>query len=98
MERSRLMYIENKSGGIPGLCVIGRVSVSKTGKTLRYKGMTFERIKGQAVMANYQDVDTGGRYWISGPRKDQKDRLTGDKRRVTIDTDVAEEYAALISG
>jgi hypothetical protein len=41
MEHSRIMYIENKLGGVRGMAVIGRVIFSKTGKTLKYKDLTF---------------------------------------------------------
>tara|TARA_B110000503_G_C6908694_1_gene313760 strand:- start:493 stop:630 length:138 start_codon:yes stop_codon:yes gene_type:complete len=44
------------------------------------------------------DVDSGDYYWIYGPRKDRKDRLGGGNQGVTVDDDVAAEYAALIAG
>jgi len=34
--RSRIMYIENKSGDLNGKGRIGRVAYSKTGKTIYY--------------------------------------------------------------
>lgn len=36
-------------------------------------------------------------YWISGPRKDQQNRLYGGNKDVAIDDDIREEYAALIT-
>ncbi len=98
MERSRIMYIENKSAkGVVGMAVIGRVSLSKTGKTLCYKGLTFQSLKGAGFRSNYLELESDAHYWISGPRKDQNNRLYGGNQGVTIDDDVAEEYAALIA-
>jgi hypothetical protein len=42
-------------------------------------------------------LGNGGYYWISGPRKDQNDRLTGGKQGVEIGEDVAKEYLELIA-
>jgi hypothetical protein len=37
-------------------------------------------------------IQAGDPYWISGPRKDQNDRLYGGNLGVEIDDDVVEEY------
>ena len=98
LNRSRIMYIENKSEGLEGDARIGRVYFSKTGKTLYYKGSKFQSLKGSGFKANYYDVDTNEEYWISGPRKDQNDRLYGGKLDVEVDEDVKEEYKKLTMG
>ncbi len=91
--RSRIMYIENKSGGLNGSARIGRVTFSKTGKSLTYAGRTFQSLKGRGFKANFFDVETGEEFWISGPRKDGQDRLYPESTRtVEVDADVAEEY------
>ena len=94
--RSRVMYIEDKSEGLEGKARIGRVYFSKTGKTLYYRGMKFRSLKGNGFKANYFEVESGQEYWISGPRKDQNDRLYGGNRNIVVDSDVKEEYAAYI--
>lgn len=96
--KSRIMYIENKSGGIEGPARIGRVYFSKTGKTLYYRNQRFRSLKGSGFKANYYDVDTGDEYWISGPRKDRNDRLYGGQLGVVIDDDAIDEYEQLING
>ena len=96
--KSRIMYIENKSGGLEGPARIGRVYYSKTGKTLYYKDQRFRSLKGSGFKANYYDVDTGDEYWISGPRKDRNDRLYGGQSGVVIDDDVIDEYELIING
>lgn len=86
------MYIESKATGLTGEARIGRVSFSKTGRTLYYRGRAFQSLRGSGFKANYYDVATGEEYWISGPRKDGADRLYGEPVPVEIDEDVREEY------
>ena len=40
--KSRIMYIEDKSNGLVGEARIGRVTFSKSGKTIYYKGKSFK--------------------------------------------------------
>jgi hypothetical protein len=96
--KSRIMYIENKAAGLSGSARIGRVTFSKTGKTLYYQGRTFQSLKGCGFKANYVDVATGEEYWISGPKKDGTDRLYGGRSPVEIDDEVREEYWRSIRG
>ena len=86
----RIMYIEDKSGGLSGDARIGRVTFSKTGKSLHYAGRTFQSLKGGGFKANYFDVDNGDQFWISGCKKRGGDRLYGGA--IEIDEDVREEY------
>lgn len=92
------MYIEDKSQGLEGGARIGRVYFSKSGKTLYYRGLRFQSLKGTGFKANYFEVDSGDHFWISGPRKDQDDRLYGGNRDVDIDDDVRDEYEEYIRG
>ena len=97
--KTRIMYLESKSGGLNGPARIGRVVFSKTGKSISYRGRTFQSLKGAALKANYFDVETHEEFWISGPRKDGQDRLYPDSSMsVEIDDDVAEEYWRDIRG
>ena len=97
--KTRIMYIENKSSSLNGPAQIGRVTYSKTGKSISYKGRTFQSLKGSGFKANYFDIETGEHFWISGPRKDGQDRLYGQSALpVEIDADVADEYWRDIRG
>ena len=59
----------------------------------RYKGKSFQSLKGRGFKANYYETETGEAYWISGPRRDGLDRLYGKSALVVeIDADVREEY------
>jgi hypothetical protein len=86
----RIMYIESKAEGLNGPARIGRVTFSKTGLSIYYRGKNFLRIRG--FKANYRDQETFHEYWISGPRRDGKDRLYVSNIPVEIDDDVREEY------
>jgi hypothetical protein len=90
--KSRIMYIENKADGLSGPARIGRVSFSKTGNTLYYRGRAFRSLKGMGFKANYFDVESGEEYWISGCKRDGGDRLYGERISVEIDDDVRAEY------
>ena len=98
-KKTRIMYIENKSGSLTGPARIGRVTYSKSGRSVQYRGQTFQSLSGHGFKANYFDIDTNDRFWISGPRKDGADGLYG---RITtsddVDDDVAKEYWRDIRG
>lgn len=97
--RARIMYIEDKSGGLTGPCRIGLVRFSKSGSTLYYGDRAFKSLTGAGFKANYFDQITGDAFWISGPRRDGADGLYG---RLTqpedVDSDVAEAYWQGIRG
>lgn len=90
--KPRIMYIENKSDGLIGPAIIGRVTFSKSGKSIYYKEMEFRSLKGHGFKANYFEVASGDEYWISGPKKNGEDRLYGERIQIEIDEDVREEY------
>ena len=51
--KSQIMYIEAKRHDVTGLARIGRVTTSKSGKTLYYGGRSYGRLGGQGFKANY---------------------------------------------
>ena len=97
-QQSRIMYIENKSQSLDGEARIGRVTFSKTGKTLYYGDRVLLSLRGSGFKANYVDRATREQFWISGPRKDGADRLYDGAKPVLIDADVREEYWTEIRG
>ena len=88
--RTRIVYLEDKSDGLSGPARIGRVTYSKTGRSLYYQGRLFQSLAGQGFKANYFEVETGAHYWISGCKKDGTDALYSTT--IEIDEDVREEY------
>jgi|SRR5205085_3064599 len=88
--RTEIMWIERKPDGIVGPARIGRVSFSKSGRSIRYGDKIFESLKRIGFKANYIDARTGEEYWISGCHKDGKDALYSTT--VEIDENVRHEY------
>jgi hypothetical protein len=86
------MYIECKAGSLVGPARIGRVTFSKTGRTLHYRGRTFRSLRGAGFKSNYVCVETGEDWWISGPKRRGGDRMYGSTLPVEIDEDVRAEY------
>jgi len=88
------MYIELKSHGgghdDNGPAWIGRVTFSKTGKTVYYRGMRLQRAN--CACGNHIDIESGDVYWISGPKKNGEDRYKWAGERVEIDANVRQEY------
>jgi hypothetical protein len=88
--RSRIMYVEHKGGGITGPGRITRVTFSKSGSSVYVDGKRLQTLDGAGFKANYFEVETGEEYWVSGPKKDGRDRLYPGV--VEVDEDVWEEY------
>jgi hypothetical protein len=88
--KTRIMYIEAKSGGLVGPARVGRVTFSKSGQSVQYRGRTFQTLAGRGFKANYFDVETNDEFWISGCKKDGTDALYSTT--VEIDEDVRAEY------
>lgn len=86
--KSEIMYIEAKPD-VTGPGRIGRVHLSKAGKTIYYAGRAFQSLKG-GYKANFYDVESGENFWISRCRQDGRDALY--PAIVEIDEDVREEY------
>ena len=69
VRRPRMMYVEQKTDGPRSLAdrvpaAVGEVSFSKSGRTAYFNGKAFHRVKG--ICGNYQCVEDGDEYWISG--------------------------------
>ena len=92
------MYIECKAGGLSGPARIGRVRFSKSRRTLYYGDQPLRRLPAGGYKANHYDVATGEEYWVSGPKRDGRDRLYGERVPVHVDEDVRAEYWSHIRG
>ena len=93
--KTRIMYIECKGASLQGPSRIGRVTYSKSGRSLTYAGRTL--LASEGFKSNYIDVDRDEEYWVSGPRRRGSDRLYGTGI-VEIDEDVRVEYWTEIRG
>jgi len=92
---SRIMYIELKSGdghNDRGAARIRRVTFSKSGKSIYYRDLKLQSLKGAGLCANYYEVESGDEYWVSGCKKNGQDRHWAGGGTVEIDDDVRGEY------
>ena len=95
--RRQLMWIEDKGNDeIIGPARIGYVTPSKSGRSLHYRGRTFQTLRGYGFKANYFDVASGGYFWISACRKDGMDALYSTD--VEVDDDACEAYWLEVRG
>lgn len=92
--RSQLMYIEQKDS--ENTARIARCTLSKTGRTVYYRGASLQVAKGGGISGNYFEVDSGTEYWVSRPRRDGRDRLFPGL--IEVDDDAREEYWILVRG
>ena len=93
-----MMYVELKSGhGDDGPAWIGRVTFSRSGRSIFYRERELRRLKGRGVSGNYFDVATGEEFWVSGVKKGGSNRHGAGSGRVEIDDDVRAEYEALVA-
>ena len=96
-QESRIMYVELKTGyADKGPAFISRLTFSKSGKSVYFHGKELRRSRGRAIQGNYFDIETGEEYWVSGVKKDGRDRHWAGSGQVQIDEDAREEYLAII--
>ena len=95
-----LRYIELKSGHSDnGPAWIGYVTPSKTGRTLYFNGRGLMKLKGQQrgeSGGNYIDMETGESLWVSGVKKNGKDRHWAGSGKVLIEAAALSEYLKAI--
>ena len=84
----RIMYVENKLGGLNGDGRIGWVEVSRTARMYHYGGRNLAKT-GSGYKYNCIDEENGDRYWVSGPRQDGADKLYGGVVQIDEDARVA---------
>jgi hypothetical protein len=60
--RTRITYIERKAGELEGDARIGRVTYSKSGRSIQYAEMEFVPIQG--FKANYLETASSEEYWL----------------------------------
>lgn len=88
-----LRYIELKSGfGDSGPAWIGRVTLSRSKTTVYFNGHALKKMRGGGVSGNYIDIETGEEYWVSGVKKNGKDRHWAGSGPVLIEKEAVGEY------
>ena len=84
----RIMYIENKSGGLDGEGRIGWAEVSRSRRSYEYRGRRLAKTK-SGYKYNCIDEESGEEYWVSGPSRDGADKLYGGLVQIDDDARVA---------
>jgi hypothetical protein len=94
----RIMFIQLKSGHDTdkGPAWISVVSFNRSWKTARWHGKTLHRDLG-LFDANFYDIETNEEYWLSGPRRDQRDTRYSSITPI-VDGDAREAYSAFLDG
>lgn len=95
-----LKYIELKSGHSDnGPAWIGYVTPSKTRRTLYFNGRGLMKLKGQRrgeSGGNYVDMETGESFWISGVKKNGRDRHWAGSGKVLVEPAAVSAYLEAI--
>ena len=90
-----LKYIELKAGHADnGPAWIARVSASRSGRTIYFSGKALRR--GNGVAGNHVDLETGEEYWVSGVKKDGRDRHWAGSGKIAIEASAVSEYLDFI--
>jgi hypothetical protein len=94
----RVMFVQLKTGHNTdrGPCWISRVKFSKTWQTAYWHGRTLRRWTGLPD-ANFFDVDTDERFWLSGPHRDRRDTRYSNVAP-EVDQDVRADYERFLAG
>ncbi len=96
--QTRIMYIELKSGyNDNGPAWIGRAGFSKSGRTVYFNGKAFKK-GGQGYYSNYFDLETGDEYWISGVKRNERNRHWAGSGKIMIDSECVDEYLKIVGG
>jgi hypothetical protein len=91
-----LRYIELKTGyNDDGPAWIGRVKLSKSGRTVYFNGRALKR-GARGAAGNFYDLETGDIYWVSGIKRDGRDRHWAGAAKITIEAAAVDEYLSLI--
>jgi hypothetical protein len=95
-----LRYVELKSGHSDnGPAWIGFVTPSKTGRTLYFNGRALMKLKGAERAesgGNYIDMETGDSFWVSGVKKNGRDRHWAGSGKVLVEAAALSDYLKAI--
>ena len=91
-----LKYIELKTGfNDDGPAWIGRVKLSKSGRTVYFNGRALKQ-GARGDSGNFFDLQTGEAFWVSGIKRDGRDRHWAGAGKITIEAAAVAEYLALV--
>jgi hypothetical protein len=88
--KTAIMYVEYKGDGLAGTATISRVTLSKTGRTVYYRGRTLQSLNGSGYKATHVDVKPPSAIGCRDPERTVSNPLY--PKVVEIDENVREEY------
>ncbi len=95
--KTEIKYIELKSGyHHNGPAWISEVAFSKSGKTVYFNNRAFQSIGNNRLRGNFYDIESLEEYWISGVKKDKRDRHTSGSGIIRIDKKILKEYLGIV--
>ena len=90
-----LRYIELKTGyNDDGPAWIGRVKLSKSGRTVYFNGRALKQ--GARSAGNFYDLETREIFWVSGIKRDGRDRHWAGSGKITIEAAAVADYLSLV--
>ena len=94
--KSEIIYVELKTGySDNGPAWIGKGFYSKSGQSIYFNNKVFKR--GSGISGNYYDIETMNEYWISGVKKDGRDRHWSGNGKIMFDKSILPEYLQIIN-
>ena len=95
--KEKIKYIELKSGfSDNGPAWISKIEFSKSGQTIYFNDMALKKFKTPGISGNHYNIETGEEYWISGVKKNGKDRHLYGGGKIMIDKEIIDEYLKLV--
>ena len=89
--KEEIQYVENKN---TGEAWIGFCQFSKSGRSVYFNNKVFKRAN--VITGNHFDIVTGEEYWISGIKKNGKDRHFTEPGKINIDSTAIAEYLKIV--
>jgi hypothetical protein len=94
--KSEIMYIELVTGySHNGPAWIGKVKISRTGRTVYFNNKALKKIKNGGISSNHYDLETSEEYWISGVKKNGGNRHWAGNGKIMIDEKIVDEYLSI---
>ena len=94
-----LKYVELKTGySGSGPAWVAQVTGCKTGRTVYFNGKALKRTSRARTAANHYDLETGQEYWVSGIKKNGRDRHWAGSGKIKIEASAVRAYLELVGG